>query len=213
MSRKDQEHKHAWQRRLRDWLILPHTSAKRIGDISPEELAKHTDAHDCWIAVDNVVYDATRFLQHHPGGPRTILKCAGRDATAEFAKHHASVTCPEVLASYILGQLRDPAQPAPPPSLVIQPDGSYPESRWSPFLASGAVPPRKPRELSADERESYEAVFDEILGGREAGHVPKEKVADFLHGVDDELTEDAVRAILAKFDGPTISKEQFFLLV
>jgi cytochrome b involved in lipid metabolism len=213
MSRKDQTHKHAWQKRLRDWLVLPHTSARRIGDISPEELSKHTDAHDCWIAIDGVVYDTTRFLQHHPGGPRTILNCAGRDATAEFAKHHASVTCPEVLASYILGQLRDPSQPAPNPSLVIQPDGSYPESRWSPFVATGAVRPKPPKQLSEEERESYTAVFDDILGGAESGAVPKDRVAEFLHGVDEALTEEGVRAILAKFDGTTITKEQFFLLV
>jgi isopentenyl diphosphate isomerase/L-lactate dehydrogenase-like FMN-dependent dehydrogenase len=34
------------------------------------------------------VYDVTSFLDAHPGGPASILKCAGRDATEEFDPVH-----------------------------------------------------------------------------------------------------------------------------
>jgi cytochrome b involved in lipid metabolism len=199
MSRKDQQHKHNWQKRLKDWFIMPHSTTKRIGTITVEELAKHSDAHDCWIAVEGVVYDVTRFLPHHPGGPKTILMVAGRDATDEFMRHHKSVTPPEVLSAYIIGTLEDPSHPTPLPLIVTD--------------SSGVVPPRAPRRvLSDEERQSFEAVFDEILGGLN-GPVPKAKVAEFLHGIDDTLSDDDVKAILAKVEGAVVTKEEFVTLV
>ncbi|KAF9786874.1 FMN-dependent dehydrogenase-domain-containing protein [Thelephora terrestris] len=55
---------------------------------SLNEIAKHNAASDCWVIIDNKVYDVTEFLSLHPGGEQIILKYAGRDATAAYKPIH-----------------------------------------------------------------------------------------------------------------------------
>lgn len=38
-----------------------------MSSVSLEEVAKHNKESDCWIVVDNKVYDVTKFLSEHPG--------------------------------------------------------------------------------------------------------------------------------------------------
>ena len=33
-----------------------------------DDLRKHDNRNDCWIAVNSKVYDVTGFLDEHPGG-------------------------------------------------------------------------------------------------------------------------------------------------
>lgn len=37
--------------------------------ISALEVSAHKAADDCWIVVDNQVWDISDFLSEHPGGP------------------------------------------------------------------------------------------------------------------------------------------------
>ena len=52
--------------------------------LSGEEIAKHNNNKDCWVIVHGKAYDVTEFLPEHPGGPKIILKYAGKDATEEY---------------------------------------------------------------------------------------------------------------------------------
>jgi len=45
--------------------------------ITKEELAKHGSERDCWVAINGFVYDVSRFLPEHPGGPETVTEWAG----------------------------------------------------------------------------------------------------------------------------------------
>ena len=64
--------------------------------ISESELAKHNSESSCWIAIDGVVYDVTKFLKSHPAGKEIILQVAGRNVTDEFYGFHRK----EVLEKY-----------------------------------------------------------------------------------------------------------------
>ena len=45
-----------------------------------EEVAKHNTEHDCWLIIDNKVYDVSDYVDVHPGGP-AILNNAGGDSS------------------------------------------------------------------------------------------------------------------------------------
>lgn len=77
--------------------------------ISLDELGKHKQENDCWIAVDGQVYNVTNFLDRHPGGPNVILKVAGTDATKQFLKFHPTSVTRLLEESEKLGSLDAPA--------------------------------------------------------------------------------------------------------
>jgi hypothetical protein len=53
-------------------------SGYTLGDV-----AKHSTDSDCWMAIENKVYDVSQFVSKHPGG-KTILNGCGKDATTLF---------------------------------------------------------------------------------------------------------------------------------
>ncbi|KKK26990.1 hypothetical protein ARAM_002621 [Aspergillus rambellii] len=55
---------------------------------STQQISSHNTPDDCWIVVDNQVWDVTDFLDEHPGGSTIILKYAGRDATKAYSEVH-----------------------------------------------------------------------------------------------------------------------------
>ncbi|PLN78875.1 putative mitochondrial cytochrome b2 [Aspergillus taichungensis] len=56
--------------------------------LSTQQVAGHNTPNDCWIVVENHVWDVTDFLEEHPGGSAIILKYAGRDATKAYSEVH-----------------------------------------------------------------------------------------------------------------------------
>jgi len=50
---------------------------------SLEEVALHDNKEDCWLVIDNKVYEVTSFIGQHPGG-EAILQGCGKDATTLF---------------------------------------------------------------------------------------------------------------------------------
>ena len=52
-----------------------------------EEVAKHNKLNDCWLIVNNKLYDVTLFINSHPGGRNAILKNAGTDQTHSYNFH------------------------------------------------------------------------------------------------------------------------------
>ena len=51
--------------------------------ISSQELQKHKDIKDAWIAIHGKVFDISGYIKDHPGGI-IILQHAGKDASKEF---------------------------------------------------------------------------------------------------------------------------------
>nr|ATI22170.1 delta-5 desaturase 1 [Brachionus koreanus]QBO56256.1 fatty acid desaturase 5/6-5 [Brachionus koreanus] len=56
--------------------------------ISWEEVAKHNTKNDCWIVVNNIVYNMSNFRKKHPGGSKILEFYAGQDATEVFNAFH-----------------------------------------------------------------------------------------------------------------------------
>lgn len=65
--------------------------------LSGKEVAEHSSRDSCWVIVHGKAYDVTEFLPEHPGGPKIILKYAGKDATEEFDPIHP----PDTLDKYL----------------------------------------------------------------------------------------------------------------
>jgi uncharacterized membrane protein len=70
------------------------------------DVAKHADASSCWSAINGNVYDLTKWVNQHPGGPRVILGLCGKDGTSGFVGQHGGQSRPEtVLKGFLLGPL------------------------------------------------------------------------------------------------------------
>lgn len=48
------------------------------------EVAGHDKADDCWMAIDGVVYDFTRYVPEHPSNPDVLLPWCGKEATDAY---------------------------------------------------------------------------------------------------------------------------------
>ncbi len=70
------------------------------------EVAKHATKDDCWIAIEDRVYDVTDYVKNgfHPGGDAIVNGC-GKDTTQMFSKH--SEKARKLLQNYTTGLLRD----------------------------------------------------------------------------------------------------------
>ncbi|KAL1957591.1 hypothetical protein VTO42DRAFT_5702 [Malbranchea cinnamomea] len=74
-----------------------------------EEIEKHSKEDDCWIVINNKVYDATSVLSWHPGGKAPIMSHAGKaiaDTTAEFESIHDDYA-EQKLSECVIGVVTD----------------------------------------------------------------------------------------------------------
>jgi len=71
------------------------------------EVSKHNKRDDCWIVLDDRVYDITSFVDRHPGGVGPIVNMAGKDATDVFANYHAARVYKNMLPQYLVGEVTD----------------------------------------------------------------------------------------------------------
>lgn len=84
----------------------PAAAAKASGNktFSEAEVRQHNTEQDCWIVVNDKVYDATEYLELHPGGMDSIVINAGEDATEDFVAIH-SMKATKMLEKYYIGDL------------------------------------------------------------------------------------------------------------
>ena len=50
----------------------------KMREITMDEVAKHDKDGDCWIVVDNKVFDVSKFARMHPGGKKVLTAMGGK---------------------------------------------------------------------------------------------------------------------------------------
>jgi len=79
--------------------------------LNQTEVTKHHSAADCWLIINNKVYNVTTVISSHPGGVGPILSFCGQDGTQAFAtkdlqpaRNHSDFA-QNLLNNYYLGNL------------------------------------------------------------------------------------------------------------
>lgn len=68
----------------------PSNSASIVGNVpagivfNSQEISKHNTLKDCWLIINNKVYNVTSYIPSHPGGASAIISYCGKEATAAF---------------------------------------------------------------------------------------------------------------------------------
>ena len=71
------------------------------------QVKANSSEKSCWAVIDDYVYDLTKWINSHPGGPGSIISLCGTDATSAFKAQHQNQSKPAVkLDSYKLGPLK-----------------------------------------------------------------------------------------------------------
>jgi len=78
------------------------TSTYTMSDVSV-----HASKSDCWMVIENSVYNVTAFVDKHPGG-EVILEGCGKDATSYFkgVREHVKPLVQAILAKLKIGEIR-----------------------------------------------------------------------------------------------------------
>jgi len=78
------------------------------------DVAQHNTKKDVYMVIHDKVYNATRFVDEHPGGEEVMLDVAGQDATEAFEDVGHSDEARETLDGLYVGDLiRQPGDPKP----------------------------------------------------------------------------------------------------
>lgn len=90
-----------------------------MAEITTQEVAAHKTADDAWMVINEKVYNVTKYLQDHPGGPEVLLEAAGTDATEAFDNAGHSEDAFEIMEEYCVGTLKTSGKKAPPKAVRI----------------------------------------------------------------------------------------------
>ncbi|KAL8417949.1 hypothetical protein RB594_001533 [Gaeumannomyces avenae] len=81
-----------------------------------QDVAEHNTKKDLFMVIHDKVYDATKFIDEHPGGEEVMLDVAGQDATEAFEDVGHSDEARETLSSLLVGDLKRQAGDPKPKS-------------------------------------------------------------------------------------------------
>eukprot|EP00762_Andalucia_godoyi_P006557 ANDGO_05031.mRNA.1 Cytochrome b5 isoform B len=71
--------------------------------ITRAEIEQHESIQSCWMAIHGKVYDVTKFLDLHPGGPDVLIQQGGGDATNGFENVGHSEAARKQMEEYYIG--------------------------------------------------------------------------------------------------------------
>jgi len=94
---------------------FPNRGLSTQREFSYKEISRHDKKEDCWIIIDDKVYNVTDYLNIHPGGFILILDVAGKDATQSFHYPPHSESAKKILKKYQIGILDTSSTPVKEP--------------------------------------------------------------------------------------------------
>lgn len=68
----------------------PTPPASVAPSLSMAEVTRHSSVRDCYLVVNNNVYDVTSYINYHPGGSDYIISYCGTEVTGIFASIHSN---------------------------------------------------------------------------------------------------------------------------
>lgn len=83
--------------------LPPNTPPPQYVKVTKNELKQHNKLDDAWTCINGKVFNITPYIYFHPGGPKEIMKCAGRDGTILFNKYHSWVSADRMLENCVIG--------------------------------------------------------------------------------------------------------------
>ena len=84
----------------------PTASSTPDAGITRAQVEMRNSKNACWSIIDEKVYDLTRWIDSHPGGPSYIQFICGKDGTNSFKAQHSGRPNPTArLADFLLGPL------------------------------------------------------------------------------------------------------------
>jgi cytochrome b involved in lipid metabolism len=84
----------------------PSVSSTPEAGITRAQVEMRNSKNACWSIIDDKVYDLTRWIEPHPGGPSYIQFICGKDGTNSFKAQHSGRPNPTArLADFLLGPL------------------------------------------------------------------------------------------------------------
>jgi hypothetical protein len=84
----------------------PSVSSTPEAGITRAQVEMRNSKTACWSIIDEKVYDLTRWIDSHPGGPSYIQFICGKDGTNSFKAQHSGRPNPTArLADFLLGPL------------------------------------------------------------------------------------------------------------
>jgi len=83
-------------------------------ELSYSDVSTHSSKKDLYVVIHDKVYNASSFVDEHPGGEEVLLDVGGQDATEAFEDVGHSDEAREILTGMLVGNLkRGPNDPAP----------------------------------------------------------------------------------------------------
>lgn len=72
---------------------------------SPDEVSRHKTKNDCYLIVNDQVYDVSSYIDQHPGGVRKIVDYCGKESSVAFAAVHSNFAW-NLLEDYYVGDIQ-----------------------------------------------------------------------------------------------------------
>ncbi|MCJ1259919.1 hypothetical protein MMC24_007758 [Lignoscripta atroalba] len=83
-------------------------------ELTYSDVSEHSSKKDLYVVIHDKVYNASTFVDEHPGGEEVLLDVGGQDATEAFEDVGHSDEAREILERLVVGPLkRQAGDPTP----------------------------------------------------------------------------------------------------